>query len=79
MNNLGLKSAFQVGKSKNFDFSVFSYIFPIKMYGNRQVAGGACRSSPNDPKLFVCHFYIIVNEEKKEVRKTPKKVKNETP
>ena len=37
MKSLGLKSAFQVGKSIFSDFFEFSYTFPIKMYGNRWV------------------------------------------
>ena len=40
MNSLGLKSAFQLGKSIFSDFFEFSYTFPIKMFGNRQVAWG---------------------------------------
>ena len=53
----GAKKCFSCGKIKFSHFSAFSYIFPIKMYGNRQVAGGGgggtCKSSPNDPELFV--------------------------
>ena len=49
------------------------------MYGKRQVAGGACKSPPNDPKFFVAHFYKVVNAEKKKVRETRNLTKNETP
>ena len=44
MNSLGLKSAFQAGKSFFSDFIEFSHTFPIKMYGNRQVARGGAKS-----------------------------------
>ena len=38
------KKCFSSGKSKFSDFIEFSYTFPIKMYGNRQVARGGAKS-----------------------------------
>ena len=59
------ESGFKVGKSTFSDFSEFSHIFPIKMYGNRRVARGAAKSPLNDPKFFQGHIYMICAHYKK--------------
>ena len=59
MNNLGQKGVFEVGKSYFSHFSAFSYIFGIKMYGNRKVGGRGTKSQYFGLKIGKHVFYHI--------------------